>query len=293
MRREPGRRSGAGRRLLGALGFHATALGVAALFVVPGLWVLAASLRRPGLAPPTGIEWLPDPMTWSNYARLFEIVPLGRYVANSVLIAGLAVPLTIVVASWAGFAMAELPPRARHGLLALAVLLRMVPLTAIWLTRFLVIKELWLIDTFWALLAPVWMGSSPFFVLIFYWAFRRQPRALYEAGRLDGLGAFGIWARIAMPSARPAIAAVSLLAFVQYWSDFINPLLYLKSDARYTLALGLRVLQQMDATNWPLLMAGAVVMTAPVLLVFFVAQRAFWPAAGRGRPDAGLSLGAV
>ena len=96
-----------------------------------------------------------------------------------------------------------------------------------------------------------------------------------------------------MPSARPATAAVGLLAFVQYWSDFINPLMYLTSDARYTLALGLRVLQQMDTTNWPLLMAGAVVMTAPVLLVFLVAQRAFWPSAGRGRPDPGLSLGAV
>ena len=132
------------------------------------------------------------------------------------------------------------------------------------------------------------MGSSPFFVLIFYWSFRRQPVVLFEAARLEGMGALGIWASIAMPLARPAIAAVSLLAFVQYWSDFINPLLYLKSDARYTLALGLRVLQQMDATNWPLLMAGAVVMMLPVLLLLFLLQRAFWPAAEGGRGDAGL-----
>jgi multiple sugar transport system permease protein len=273
------------RRALAAVGFHAVAGGAAAVFLVPGLWVVAASLRRPGLPPPTGIEWLPAPIAWSNYAHVFEILPLGRYLANSLLIAGLAIPLTVVVASWAGFAMAQLPPRARYGLLALAVVVRMVPLTALWLTRFLVLKELHLVDTMLALLAPVWMGSSPFFVLIFYWSFRRQPRAMVEAARLDGLGALGLWARISMPLARPAIAAVSLLTFVQYWSDFINPLLYLKSDTGYTLALGLRVLQQMDATNWPLLMAGAVVMMLPVLLLLFAVQRAFWRVAGGGPPE--------
>jgi multiple sugar transport system permease protein len=262
-----------------ALGFHATALAVAVVFLVPGIWVLAASLRRPGLPPPATIEWLPDPVAWSNYARVFEILPLARYLANSLLVAGLAVPLTILVASWAGFAMAQLPARARYALLALAVAVRMVPLTAVWLTRFLVLRELGMIDTIWALLAPVWMGSSPLFVLIFFWAFRRQPVALYEAARLEGLGPLRIWARIAMPLARPATAAVALLTFVQYWSDFMNPLLYLRSDSGYTLALGLRVLQQLDATNWPLLMAGAVVMMLPVVVALLLVQRAFWPAA--------------
>ena len=164
----------------------------------------------------------------------------------------------------------------------LAVVIRMIPLTALWLTRFLVLRELRLVDSLWALLSPVWMGSSPFFVLIFYWAFRRQPAALFEAARLEGAGALRIWASIAMPLARPATAAVCLLTFAQYWSDFMNPLLYLKSDDRYTLALGLRVLQQMDATNWPLLMAGAVVMMLPVLLLLFLVQRAFSPAAEPG-----------
>jgi multiple sugar transport system permease protein len=194
-------------------------------------------------------------------------------------------PLTVLVASWAGFAMAQLPRRARYGLLVLAVVVRMIPLTGLWLTRFLVLRELRLIDSFWALLSPVWMGSSPFFVLIFYWSFRRQPPTMFEAARLEGVGALGIWAYIAMPLARPATAAVCLLTFVQYWSDFMSPLLYLKSDDRYTLALGLRVLQQMDPTNWPLLMAAAVVMMLPVLLLLFVVQHAFWPAAERGQSD--------
>jgi len=271
------------RPLFNTLAFHTGAVGVTIVFAVPGLWALTASLRAPGLPPPVGVDWLlPSPLAWWNYLRIFEILPLARYLGNSFLVAGLAIPLTVLVASWAGFAMAQLPPRQRHALLALAIVIRMIPLTALWLTRFLVLKELRLIDTLWALLAPVWMGSSPFFVLIFYWAFRRQPAALYEAARLDGMGALGIWASIAMPLARPATAAVSLLTFAQYWSDFMNPLLYLKSDDRYTVALGLRVLQQMDATNWPLLMAGAVVMMLPVLLLLLLVQRAFSPAAERG-----------
>ena len=263
------------------LAFHAAGAGIAVLFLVPGLWVLAASLRQPGLAPPTAIEWWPASPAWSNYVDLFTLLPLGRYLANSLLIAGLAVPLTVLVASWAGFEMAQLPPRLRAALLALAVVVRMVPLTAVWLTRFLVLRELALVDTLGALLAPVWMGSSPFFVLIFYWSFRRQPPALIEVARLEGLGPLRIWARIAMPLAKPAIAAVALLTFVQYWNDFMNPLLYVKSDERATLALGLRVLQQMDVTNWPLLMAGAVVMMIPVIVLLVLTQHVFWRLAER------------
>ena len=157
----------------------------------------------------------------------------------------------------------------------------MVPLTAVWLTRFLVLRELGLIDTILALLAPVWMGSSPFFVLHLLLVVPAPAgRRCSRPRGSRALGPLRIWASIAMPLARPATAAVALLTFVQYWSDFMNPLLYLKSDDRYTLALGLRVLQQMDATNWPLLMAGAVVMMLPVLLLLFVLQRAFWSAAG-------------
>lgn len=259
-----------------SLGFHLVALSIMAIFAAPVVWLLAASLRRPGAPPPVVIEWVPNPVAWSNYALIFDLLPLGRYLANSFLLTALAVPLTILVASWAAFAMAQLPRRARYALLTLAVAVRMMPITALWLTRFLVLKELHLIDTFAALLAPVWMGSSPLFVLIFYWSFRRMPAALIESARLDGLGALAIWARVAMPLARPAIAAVGVLTFVQYWSDFINPLLYLKSETRYTLSVGLRILQQMDLTNWPLLMAGVVVMIVPILLLFIIAQRAFW-----------------
>lgn len=278
-------------RLARTIGFHSVALLVTLVFLAPLIWVVSTSLRQPGMPPPRTIEWWPYPPVWGNYRQIFELIPLGRYLGNSLLIATLAVPLTLLVASWAGFAMAQLPARVRYLLLTFAVLIRMVPITALWLPRFVVFTQLNLIDTYWALLAPIWMGSSPFFVLLFYWSFRRMPAALVDSARMDGLGAFGIWGRIALPHARPALVAVSVLGFAQYWNDFINPLLYLKTDDRYTLAVGLQILQQLDPTNWPLLMAGVVVMIAPILVLFIAIQRAFWVNLSSDRDQQAAPLG--
>jgi multiple sugar transport system permease protein len=264
-------------RLLRTALYHAVALALTAVFVVPLFWVVAFSLRQTTLPPPARIEWIPAPLVWANYARIFEIIPLGLYARNSLIVVALAVPVTLVVASWAGFAIAQLGQRTRRRLVLLAIILLMVPVTSLWVTRYLLFTRLGLIDSIWALVAPAFMGSTPFFVLLFYWTFRRIPLELFESARLDGAGALGVWASIAMPLARPTTVAVGVLAFSLYWSDFLNPLLFLKSDARYTLPVGLSLLKEMDETNWPLLMAGAVVMTAPVVLLFLLVQRYFWP----------------
>ena len=93
----------------------ATGLAAAVLFVLPLAWMLSASLRQPSLPPPRTIEWLPDPIAWSNYARIFELVPLGTFIGNSLLVVALAVPLTLLTASWAGLAMAQLHEPAAGG----------------------------------------------------------------------------------------------------------------------------------------------------------------------------------
>jgi multiple sugar transport system permease protein len=261
-----------------AAGFlhHLPRAVVASLFLLPFVWVVSGSLRQPGLPPPRTIEWIPEPVVWSNYLRVFEIAPLGSYIGNSLLVAAIAVPLTIATASWAGFAMAQVSKPARRRLTVLAIMLLMVPITALWLTRFIIFRSLGLIDTIWSLVAPSIMGTSPLFVLLFYWTFRRVPAEVFAAARLDGAGLLRIWALIAMPLAWPTTVAVAVLSFALYWSDFISPLTYLKSERNYTLPVGMQILQQMDSTNWPLLMVGAVIMTTPVLLLFFCIQRYFW-----------------
>ncbi|MBA2597516.1 MAG: carbohydrate ABC transporter permease, partial [Chloroflexia bacterium] len=210
-----------------------------------------------------------------NYTAAFALADLGRSAVNSTLVVALAVPLTILVASLAGFAMSQLPQRARLMLTLVSFATLMVPVTAVWLPRFVLFKEAGLLDSRLALVVPALGGTSPFFVLLFLWTFLRVPAEVYESARLDGASALRVWAGIAMPLARPTIVAVGMLAFVAYWGNFIDPLLYLRSAEKMTLPYALQILYQLDATNWPLLMAGAVIVTAPVVLVFLVAQRSF------------------
>lgn len=261
-------------RLLRRALWQLAALAMALLFVAPLYWIVSSSLRPVGLPPPHTIEWLPQPAAWSNYTEIFQIVPLGRQVGNSILVSSIGAGLTLVTASWAGFALAQLPPGARRRLLGLAVVLLMVPSTAVWLPRYVLFSWLGLIDTYVALFAPAVMGTKSLYVLMFYWTFRRIPLESFEAARLEGAGALTIWRRIALPGALPTTLAVLLLAFTYYWSDFVDPLLFLKSEQRYTLAVGLRMLQQMSVTNWSLLLAAVVVMTAPVIVVYLALQ--YW-----------------
>lgn len=254
---------------------HALSIGITAMCVVPLLWVLAASLREPGLPPLRVIEWIPERVAWDNYKRIFAILPFARYTLNSLLVTGLAVPVTLLSASWAGFAMAQLSIPVRSRLVIWSIGLLMVPITALWLTRFVLFKWLGLVNTFGALLAPALMGSSPLFVLLFFWTFRKIPDDLFESARLDGAGPFSIWARVAMPLATSTIVAVAVLTFLMYWSDFVSPLLYLKSQSLYTLPVGLQQLQQLDKTNWPLLMAASIVLTLPAVVFFLIVQRYF------------------
>jgi multiple sugar transport system permease protein len=175
----------------------------------------------------------------------------------------------------AGFANAQVSRRWRQRLTALSVLCLMVPLTAIWLPRFILFKEAGLMNQRIALVVPALMGTSPLYVLLFAWTFLRVPREVYEAARLDGAGPYRIWGQIGLPLARPTIVAVAVLSFVHYWNSFVEPLLLMRTEDTMTATLGLRVLYSLDRTNWPLLMTGAVLLLAPVALVFLLVQRAF------------------
>jgi multiple sugar transport system permease protein len=254
---------------------HLPALAVAVVFLLPLVYLVTGSLRQAGLPPPRSPELVPSPVAWENYERAFELVDIPRYALNSLFVAALAVPLSVLVASWAGFAISRLPGRLRTLLLAASLTALMVPATALLVPRFVLFKELGLIDTYVPLIAPALIGMSPFYVLLFYWAFGRIPPELYEAARLEGLTPLQTWWRVGMPLVRPVVLAVGLLAFVFSWSNFLDPLIYLFDQERFTLPLGLKLLSQLDPQNFPLLLAGAVVATAPVVVAFLVAQRFF------------------
>jgi len=255
---------------------------VAALFALPLALVAIGALRPPDLAASVGAGLLPAGPSLESFPRAFELQPLGRQLANSMIVAGIAVPLSVLTASAAGFGMLLAAPRTRRLLIAATLALLVVPPAALWVPRFVLFSEAGLTDTFVPLIAPAIMGTSPLFALLFYWSFRRIPRDLLDAARLEGLGPVALWWRVGVPLTRPTAFAVGALAFVAHWGNFIDPLLYLFDPDRATLPLGLRTLSQLKPTDFGVLMAGALVAAVPAVLAFALVQRPFLSSARSG-----------
>ncbi len=254
---------------------HLIGLTITAVFTLPLFWVVIASLRQPGLPPPLRIEWWPAAPHWQNYTTLFTLLPMTRYISNSLFVVAIAVPLTLLTASLAGFGISQLPFVWQQRWINGSIALLIIPAASVWLFRFQLLRWLGLIDSLWALIVPAFGASNPLFVLLFYWTFRRIPPELFEVPQLDGATSWVIWWRIALPLARPTAVAVTILAFIMYWSDFVSPIIYISRPQSYTLPVGLQILNQLDSTNWPLLMAAAVVMIGPIILLFTYLQRYF------------------
>ncbi|MBB5790028.1 ABC transporter permease subunit [Jiangella mangrovi] len=271
----------AGRFVLPAL--------VAALFAAPLWFMLVGSLRPAGLPPPRTLELWPPEATLEAYRRLPELIPLFRYLANSAAVVAIAVPLTVVTAALTGFGVRLLPPPTRRKAVIGLLVVLLVPVTAVWATRFEVFRLAGVTDTIVPLLAPALLAVSPFLVLLYAWSFGGVPDSQLQSARLEGAGWLTVWRRVALPQVRPATLAVAVLAFTFHWANFIDPLLYLHSGDRYTFPLALRFLLLLNPTDWPLLMAGCIIATLPCVVVFLLAQRVLLSddplaALRRGRP---------
>ncbi|MGH2630240.1 MAG: carbohydrate ABC transporter permease [Actinomycetota bacterium] len=252
---------------------RAAAIPLAALFLLP-LWLMVVSSLRPaGRTPPTTVQWLPVSPAWSNYTEVLDVVPLARYTANSLLVAAVAVPLAVLVSSWAGYAIARLPRRARVFLVGVCVVVLMVPATSLLVGRVSVFRWLGLTDTPIPLMAPALMGMSPLFVLLYAWTMSRLPRDVFDLAWERGLSPFSTWWRVAMPLQRGTTAAVAALAFVLSWGNFLDPLIYIYDERWFTLPLGMRSLAIVPVTDQPLMLAAAVFACTPVLVAFAIAQR--------------------
>ncbi|NED94392.1 carbohydrate ABC transporter permease [Phytoactinopolyspora alkaliphila] len=267
-----GRRPGT-RRAVHVLGRFAVPALLAALFAAPLWFMVTGSLRPAGLPPPRTLEILPPEPTLAAYTRLPELMPLFTYLGNSALVVAIAVPVTVVVAGLTGFGIRLLSRTARRRVLVGLLVVLLVPVTAVWATRFEVFRLAGVVDTFIPLLAPALLAVSPFLILLYAWSFGGIPESQLQAARLEGASWLAIWRRLAMPQVRPATLAVAVLAFTFHWANFIDPLLYLHSGDRYTLPLGLQFLRLLNPTDWPLLMAGCVIATLPCAVVFLFAQR--------------------
>ena len=258
------------------LGRGAAIVAAGTTFALLPAFLLLGALRRPGLPPPNGFDWVPNPAEWGNFGAALRTVELSHFLWNSVVVVVIAVPVTLVVASLAGFAIVAARPRQRVWLVTLTVLALMVPAGALWVPRFAVFEWLGLTDTIWPVVAPALMATTPFAVLLFALAYRRIPATLFEAAAVDGVPPLVVWWRVAVPLGRSATFAVAMVAFAFHWSNYVDPLLYLSSPQKATASLGLARLTALEAPQLPVALAAAVLVTVPAVIAFLLAQRALF-----------------
>ena len=252
------------------------ALVLALIFAGPAVLLLLGALHQPGLPPPDGVDVVPETPRWQNLSDATLLVPLGRQLLNSALVVSIAVPVTVLVASLAGFAVVTAGRRARAALVVVTVMALVVPSSALWVPRVVLLERLGLTDRTAVVAFPALMATSPFLVLLFALAYSRIPATLIDAARLEGLSAMRTWRTVALPLARPATVAVAMLAFVFHWSNIVEPLLLLSREESWPVALGVRSLSTLEPTLYPLFLSGALLATVPPVLAFSLAQRALF-----------------
>ncbi len=259
----------------------------AATTVLPFLWMLSTSLKpEPEIFrfPPA---WLPHLWKWGNYREAMAAAPFGRYFLNTIIYAAAVTCSNLVLCSMAAYAFARLRFRGRSLLFILTLGTMMVPGQVTMVPVFILLKR-WpllggndllgigghgLLNTYVGLVLPGAVGAFGIFLLRQF--FMTLPRELEDAARIDGCSEAGIYWRIILPLSAPALATLGIFTFTAAWNEFLWPLLITSEDSMRTLQLGLQVFQTQYTTRWDLLMAGTVVVTIPVLLIFLAGQRYF------------------
>jgi multiple sugar transport system permease protein len=264
-------------RVLGQALLYVILTAGAIVATIPMAWTLSSSLKDTAHIFTLRVQWIPDPIFWSNYADLFDRLPFLRFIGNTLIIVAHNVVAAVLTASLAAYAFARVRAPGRNFLFLLVISTMLLPGQVTLIPRYIIFSKLHLIDTFWPLILPGWLGGGAFEIFLFRQFFLTLPVELDDAARIDGCSTLRIYWNIVMPLSKPVIATIAIFNFIWAWSDFFNPLIYLNSMEKFTLALGLATLQRSaeSSTRWELVMAGAVLSIIPMLVIFFLGQRYF------------------
>lgn len=272
-----GRSMPRGNRLM----VHLALLLICAGFILPFGWLVWTSVKT--LEQTQDLTAVPVPPRWENYTEVLthEKIDFPLFARNTLWIAVLCVVGTVASSAVVAYGFAKVRFRGRGPLFVVMLATMMVPFPVIMVSMFAMFRWMgehglgqWL-GTFKPLWVPAWFGSA-FNIFLLRQFFLTIPDELSEAARIDGCSELGIFLRIILPLSKPALAVVALFTFMAVWNDFLAPLVYLQDQQQYTLALGLQAFQsQHGGTEWHLLMAASVLIIAPVVVLFFLAQKTF------------------
>ncbi|HEV8633099.1 MAG TPA: carbohydrate ABC transporter permease [Chloroflexota bacterium] len=258
----------------GRAALHALVVGLALVFALPFVWMLTTSLKAEWQVfsvPPT---WIPDPVLLDNYPRALGTMNFLLYLKNTLVIACGAVVGVLLSCTLTAYGFSRISWPGRDWLFSLCVASMMIPFQVTMVPLFITFSLLGWVGTPLPLIVPAFFGV-PYYIFLLRQFFLTIPRELSEAATIDGCSELGIFGRVVLPLASPALAVVALFQFIHAWSDYLGPLIYLNKQAQYTIALGLALFNSQNNYQFALLMAASAVTLAPVIVLFFLAQRTF------------------
>jgi putative chitobiose transport system permease protein len=251
---------------------------LALAMLVPLLWLVSTSVKGPAedifTTPPA---LLPSQPSLEAYRRLFADSPMLTYIRNSAMVSGLAVLANLLFCSLAAYPLARMRFAGRGLVLALVVSTILIPFQVVMIPLYLLMVQLGLRNSLWALILP--QAATAFGIFLLRQSFAGVPVELEEAARSDGCTPLGEWWNVMIPAARADLITLAMFVFIGSWSDFLWPLVILDDPNLYTLPLGLQQLSSSFALDWRLVAAGAVVSILPVLTLFIGLQRFILPSA--------------
>ncbi len=247
---------------------------ITALMVVPFLWMLSASIksnREVFLMNP--FVWIPEKPKWDNYIRIWTKIPLLKFVGNTVYLTIIVTLLQLLTSSFAAYSFAKLEFKNK-GVIFLAYIATIaMPWQVYMVPQFIMMRSMGLNDK---LLAMICLQAfSAFGVFMMKQFYEGIPNDLCEAARIDGMNEYAIYARIMLPLSKPALSTLTIFTFVSTWNDYLGPLIYLKTEAKKTIQLGLRMFIGQYSSEYGLIMAGSVMSLIPVIIVFLLLQKYF------------------
>lgn len=256
---------------------YAVLLIVAGMMIVPFMWMVTTSLKAPGTEFSYPPQILPTQFNFENYNTLFNNLPFFQYFVNTVIVTLFTVAGQLIICSLAAYGFARLNFMGRDTIFVLYLTTMMIPFQITLIPLYLIVTQLGWVNTYQGLIVP---GiSSAFGIFLLRQSFLNIPRDYQDAARIDGANELTIFARIFLPLNGPTLATLGVFAFMGTWTDLLWPLLIARSQEMRTLELGLAYFNARPNAflqpNWPLLMAGSVVVMLPVLIVYIVAQRYF------------------
>jgi multiple sugar transport system permease protein len=245
--------------------------------VMPFAWLLSSSLKGPTeiyLYPPT---FIPETPKWDNYVEVFRIVPVALYAKNTIIITVTGTLGQVLTAALAGYAFARLRFPGRDLVFGALLATMMLPFSVTMIPTYVLFAKLKWTGTLLPLIVPAWFGGGAFNIFMLRQFFRTIPMELEEAALLDGAGRLRIFSTIILPLAKPALIVVTVFGFLHRWNDFQGPLIYLQSQSKWTLALGIASLRNFQGAElWThYLMTLSTIVVVPVIIIYFMAQRFF------------------